>query len=188
MKVSRLNKNRKTDFRTFLPVFSAKSCVENSGLFKASSFPRKINLYVSYAFFRKKSMNRANHTKTVSNLEKRRNCNITVNILQKNCSVKVNRWAHSGRKKENSRIIYLKSSTKQKCRKLFNLDFWNINTCKRGIKREMLLFFTLNKEGIHKNKKVGNAKNRNLEKNYEFCNFCVFKLPFLWYDDNRRCD
>ena len=27
-----------------------------------------------------------------------------------------------------------------------------------------------------------------LEKNYEFCNFCVFKLPFLWYDDNRRCD
>lgn len=50
------------------------------------------------------------------------------------------------------------------------------------------IVFTLNKEGIHKNKKANNTKNRNLEKNYEFCNFCIFKLPFLWYDDNRRCD
>lgn len=41
-------------------------------------------------------MKRENHTKTVSNPEKRWNCNICMNILQKNCLAKVNMWVHLG--------------------------------------------------------------------------------------------
>ena len=129
-----------------------------------------------------------NHTKTVSNPEKRRNCNMKMNILQKDCLAKVNRWAYLGKERGNSCVIYLKSGTKQKCKKLFISCFFNINTCKDGRKLKKVIVFTQNKEGIHKNEEGNNGKNRNLEKNYEFCNFCIFKLPFLWYDDNRRCD
>ena len=82
----------------------------------------------------------------------------------------------------------LKKQYKTEMQEIIQFGFLEHKYMQTRNKTRNAVIFTLTKEGIHKNKKVRNAKNRNLEKNYEFCNFCVFKLPFLWYDDNRRCD
>ena len=91
--------------------------------------------------------------------------------------------------REGKFLCYLlKKWYKTKMQEIIQFEFFEHKYMQTRNKTRNAVVFTLNKEGLHKNKKVGNAKNRNLEKNYEFCNFCVFKLPFLWYDDNRRCD
>ena len=61
----------------------------------------------------------------------------------------------------------LKKQYKTEMQEIIQFGFLEHKYMQTRNKTRNAVIFTLNKEGIHKNKKVGNAKNRNLEKNYE---------------------